>query len=386
METHIVGANHYKRIGARFNWRLPPLEEAEDLNKPWVERFQTPKGPFFFNHVTGTHGFVEEAGETPVPPESSSAAAAYEPPTAAAPAPYPTPPSVAMPSSTATGATCPLTGLSTQYESGLMSTERGDWRRYMEPIAVVAADALAKANGGWDFYSCPVCEQENTRGLVEHVCSDKHWRTLGAKFHWRPPPPTEAHAMDKSTKWVQTIQTRSGDFLFNHLTGRYCLVQQPAGPGAAAPATAPAAPVVSGGGGPPVTGGAAAPAAAAPPPTPGKQNHAYWLWVNTVRVAAEQVEELLAHPEFQGSRACSVCGEVPLSKQHLLSREHFNTLQQRAENIPGDVWNEAMEQFMEGCPTALGEESRPWVQRLELHRPYFLNHITGTPLWQQQQW
>jgi len=86
METHIVGANHYKRIGARFNWRLPPLEEAEDLNKPWVERFQTPKGPFFFNHVTGTHGFVEEAGETPVPPESSSAAAAYEPPTAAAPA------------------------------------------------------------------------------------------------------------------------------------------------------------------------------------------------------------------------------------------------------------------------------------------------------------
>lgn len=365
MATHIVGANHYKKMGSKFGWQLPPLAKAEDLSMPWVERFETPRGPYYFNHVTGRHGFVSEAGASPGPQENSSATPAIQPLTAPAAA---SPSAAPVPRQDVTGSICPLTGLSTEYESAFMSREKGGWRRYMEPIATAAADVLTKASGGWD-YSCPVCQQENTRGLADHIPSEKHWRSLGEKLHWRPPPPAEAHAMDRTKPWVQAIETRSGDFLFNHLTGHHCLEQRTAGPGAAAPSPA-------------VPKQAARPAEAILPATGGGLNHAHWLWVNTVRLAAEQVEELVSHHDFEGNPACIVCGKVALSKQHLLSIEHFNALQIKVALIGGDMAKDAME----GRNTALEDQSKPWVQRLDLHRPYFLNHITGEELWPRREW
>jgi len=250
-----------------------------------------------------------------------------------------------------------------------VSREKGGWRKYMEPIATVAADALTKASGRWD-YSCPVCQQESTRGLADHVPSEKHWKKLGERFNWKPPPPAEAHAMDKTKPWVQAISTRSGDFLFNHLTGNHCVEcveQQSAGPG---PATsAPAIPQQ-----------AKSPAEATIPASQVGLNHAHWLWVNTVRLAAEQVQELISDPQFEGSPTCDVCGSAPLSKQHLLSLEHFNTLQKRAVNIGADVAKNAME----GRNSELEDQSKPWVQRLELRGTYFLNHISGKELWPER--
>jgi len=365
METHIVGANHYKKMGSKFNWQFPPLAEAEDLSKPWVERFETPRGPYFFNHVTGRHGLLHEAGESPMPQENSSAPA-YQPPTAPASAPCPQLSAAPIPSPAVPGSTCPLSGFSTAYENALMSRDKGDWRKYMEPIATVAADALFKARGGWG-YSCPVCQQENTRGLADHVPSDKHWKKLGEQINWRPPPPAEAHAMDKTKPWVQAIETRSGDFLFNHLTGHHCLEEQTACPETEAPALA-------------VPQQAMSPAQATPPASRGL-NHAHWLWVNTVRLAAEQVDELISHRDFEGNPTCNVCGQEPLSKQHLLSLEHFNALQQKVAFIGGDVAKDAME----GRNSDLEDQSKPWVQRLELRgAPYFFNHVTGKELWPEK--
>merc|ERR1711869_59911 len=70
-------------------------------------------------------------------------------------------------------------------------------------------------------YGCTICGQGNTRGIAEHIPSQKHWKTLGNKVEWTPPPPDQIS--DWSSEWVQKIKTpKRGNFLFNHLTGAHC--------------------------------------------------------------------------------------------------------------------------------------------------------------------
>jgi len=362
LETHVVGQAHWKKLGGNFNWRLPPPDIADDLSRPWVERIPTPKGPYFFNHVTGRHGFLDEAGGTSPPQDNSSPVTSptYEP--ASAPVPYPQAAAISA-----------APDLDRAYQDGLMSKDKGGWRRFMEPLATAAGEELERVSGNWD-YACPICDQPNTRGLADHVPSEKHWKKLGEKLSWKLPHAEAAHAMDKP--WVQRIPTVRGDFFFNHLTGAYGLEGQSAvlGVTASSPAIAPttcytcSTPV-------------AVPSAC---PTSSNFNHAHWLWVKTVSVAAKQVDELISHPRFEGgSPPCSVCSSVPLSKAHLLSFGHFSALQNKCALIPEDVTREAME----GYSAKLEEESAPWVQNLKLDgKPYYLNHVTGKELWPQAPW
>lgn len=268
-----------------------------------------------------------------------------------------------------------------------MSRERGAWRRFMEPLATAAADELLRLSGSWD-YSCPVCEQANTRGLADHVPSEKHWKALGGKLNWRPPPLVEdAHAWDKP--WVQRIQTGRGVFMFNHLTGLHALEGQPAGHSLPSPAPGSASGPLSApcpAAGPPsapcpATGPLPSPCPAASP-AEGQFNHAHWLWVSTARRAAGQVDEVISHRGFEGEAPkCAVCGTLPISKSHLLSLGHFNELQKRCVSVCGDVAKEAME----GRNEMLEGQSQPWVQKLELYGTiYHFNHITSKELWPEQ--
>lgn len=375
METHLIGAAHWKKLGSKFNWQLPPPDVAEDLSHPWVEKIPTPKGPYFFNHVTGQHGLLSDTGGSVAPQQNShsSSSPAYQSSPAAAPYPQPAAAPGHSPNAMDSQHHAPIASapaVDRAYEDALMSKEKGAWRRFMEPLATAAADELLRVSGSWD-YSCPMCQQDNTRGLADHVPSQNHWKALGGKLNWRPPPLAEdAHAMDKP--WVQRIPTSQGVFLFNHSTGRHGLEGQLAGhatPSSITPTIAEPSATPSGAGS----------------PTEGKFNHAHWLWVNTARLAAEQVDEITSHRDFVGEAPkCATCSSsAPLSKAHLLSIDHFNALQKRCALVPENVAQEAME----GYNKQLETESSPWVQKLELHgRDYYFNHITAKELWPQRTW
>eukprot|EP00931_Biecheleriopsis_adriatica_P102394 TRINITY_DN7736_c0_g1_i1.p1 TRINITY_DN7736_c0_g1~~TRINITY_DN7736_c0_g1_i1.p1 ORF type:complete len:470 (+),score=80.61 TRINITY_DN7736_c0_g1_i1:80-1411(+) len=394
METHIVGAAHYKKLGGKFNWKVPPLDEANDLSKPWVEKLTTSKGEYYFNHVTGAHGWMNQAGGNAQPPQAPAVSSPYQAPSSEAPSvssPYQAPSSEApyrqpsgIPSETAAGNTQqPLTAAADDraFEKALTTREKGGWRRYMEPLAAAAEAALQRASGSWD-YACTVCEQANTRGLADHVPSEKHWKKLGEKLNWVPPPVQDAHDMSKP--WVQRIQTTRGVFLFNHVTGAHGIEGQASSAASAAPCAAsmcstaatcpPCAPSMC--------------STAAPCPAPdlagGKLNLAHWLWRNTARVAAEQVEELVSHRDFEGGRPqCLVCSSALISKEHVLSLEHFNALQQKCALMNDTISKEAME----GNNAKLEDSNAPWVQKLSLHhRDYHYNHITAAALWHQGSW
>eukprot|EP00928_Gymnodinium_smaydae_P030425 TRINITY_DN22637_c0_g1_i1.p1 TRINITY_DN22637_c0_g1~~TRINITY_DN22637_c0_g1_i1.p1 ORF type:complete len:435 (-),score=80.29 TRINITY_DN22637_c0_g1_i1:229-1533(-) len=373
LETHLVGQNHWKKLGEKFNWNLPPPEVAEDTSRPWVEKIPTPKGTYLFNHITGRHGFDNGGAPAQVSPSAAAPvpAPAYQAPPVAQP--YPQAASCGgvpvAPSSTASQ------DVNDAYRNALMSRTKGDWRRFMEPLANAASEELTRLTGSWD-YACPICEQQNTRGLSDHVPSDKHWKALGNKLHWVPPAPEEAHASDKP--WVQRINTCRGMFCFNHLTGAHYLEGQAPQPQvlSAAPAPAPTpAP------GPPAPCSGVAPASSAEP----KFSYAHWLFVDRIRTAAQQVDEVVYHASFGGSPpACLVCpASQQLTQDHISSLAHFEQLQCRCATLP----TEKTQGAMEGDNSNLEDSSSPWVQKLQLcGQDYYFNHLTGKELWPARKW
>jgi len=396
METHIVGANHWKKLGNHFQWCLPPPDEARDTSQPWVEKIQTPRGPYFFNHVTGD--LLDQAGEPASVPPALAAHPANPPPSLTAvypstamPPPYPQghPPlpksapqslnsdaSTMVPPSTPTMSTVSSAqGNDGAYMAALM--DKGKWRLYMEPLAKVAEAALTRTTGTWD-YACPVCQQPNTRGMADHIPSQTHWKKLGERLEWCPP--SVESVGDLTQAWVQKIPARSGTFYFNHLTGAHHYDPQAALEDVRRPAAAPS-PVVAG---PVAPNSGAISAPVGPPAPPGRAgfNHAHWLWANTVRVAAGQVEEITSHPSFQGPfPTCSVCVQPssPLSRDHLLSLGHFQMLQSSLASaaIPEDLIQRAI-----GGEAAFDTVPPPFFQILELDgQQYQFNHITGKELW-----
>merc|ERR1712014_266222 len=86
-----------------------------------------------------------------------------------------------------------------------------------EPISLATSTALENVGGTWDF-SCTVCGQQNTRGAACHLPSAKHWKCLGNKCNWTPPPLEQANATD-SGYWQRISTPKRGFYLFNHLTG-----------------------------------------------------------------------------------------------------------------------------------------------------------------------
>eukprot|EP00930_Biecheleria_cincta_P043313 TRINITY_DN29761_c0_g1_i1.p1 TRINITY_DN29761_c0_g1~~TRINITY_DN29761_c0_g1_i1.p1 ORF type:complete len:422 (+),score=67.52 TRINITY_DN29761_c0_g1_i1:44-1309(+) len=373
METHIVGQTHWKKIGGKFDWKLPPPEVASDLSQQWVEKIETPTGPFFFNHVTGEHGFMSKA-------EGSAAQQAALPPATAPPTYHQQAPSAATPypqaqPAMAEGGAVPSAGAGgvgdMAYHDALRK-DKGAWRSFMEPRARAAEETLHRATGSWDF-GCMVCEQDNTRGMTDHLPSEKHWKKLGDKLNWNPPNPVEAHDMNQ--KWVQRIQTGRGVFAFNHVTGAHCLegsqhaaISSTSCPSAATSACTPPMANICAPCKPPVA----------------KFSHAHWLWVKTVRIAAEQVDELTSHPDYDGGcpPTCVVCSSSSLTKEHLLSREHFDKLQERCAGLEEAITAEAV--------SNVAKERRPpspWMQKLEAWgQAYYFNHITGKELWAPRHW
>merc|ERR1719277_2416812 len=134
LEAHCVGAAHWKKLGQHFNWRLPAPEIAEDMTQPWVMRVETARGTYFFNHVTGQHGFLDEAAATPAPQQQAPPvdSPTYQPASSPAPSPQ-QPPSGAAASPPATPVKLPQP-TDRAYHSGLMSKDKGGWRRFMEPL------------------------------------------------------------------------------------------------------------------------------------------------------------------------------------------------------------------------------------------------------------
>lgn len=356
MEMHLVGEKHYKAIGSKFNWKVPPPEVAEDLSRAWVEKIPTSKGLYFFNHLTGRHGFMDatshgaEASHGGAPCTSapaysqSESAPAYSLPLSV-PA-YSQPVSHQLPLQPASPATAQVAN---PFKS------KADWKKHLEPGPKAAEDFLWRSFN-LAYTKCPVCEA-NAQSMEEHLVGEKHYRAIGAKFNWIYPPPEVAD--DPSKPWIERILTPQGPYFFNHLTGRHGFVDAPALAAPVAPA-APAAP--------------AAPSAQPAAPTNMAQpqfNQAHWMWQRAATAASDQIEQLFDEGDPRPS--CPVCAPAgcnqPISKDHILSLQHFNVLQQMCAAVFKDA---SQVETLHGV----------WVQELVYRgRTFHFNHVTAKEMW-----
>ena len=57
---HLPSLNHWKKLWEKLRCAVPAPDQANDWSKPWVQRLQTTKGLYMFNHLTGQQGFESE--------------------------------------------------------------------------------------------------------------------------------------------------------------------------------------------------------------------------------------------------------------------------------------------------------------------------------------
>eukprot|EP00927_Polykrikos_kofoidii_P066681 TRINITY_DN62238_c0_g1_i1.p1 TRINITY_DN62238_c0_g1~~TRINITY_DN62238_c0_g1_i1.p1 ORF type:complete len:743 (+),score=97.04 TRINITY_DN62238_c0_g1_i1:47-2230(+) len=286
--------------------------------------------------------------------------------------------------------------------------DKNSWRSFMEPLAKIMEDKLYQATKEWGG-KCVVCNTDMTRGIADHMPSQKHWKALWEKLNGRLPDVIVAHSW--SRQWVQHFQTPPavpGPLLFNHVTGLCAFwgdlppeVQDIVlGASAVRPPAPPTAVgangVVSAGTGlqPRSSASSQTPAVevpAVPPPQASPAsvavhcapvassrpascfNLAAWVWRSHAHDHAAALGRRLGQAATR--EHCCVCdvrfGASESVEAHLLSDAHYHTLSQRlsAASATGNIPR----------PAANGEfdlSSGPWVQHFPSVGVRF-NHITG---------
>lgn len=100
------------------------------------------------------------------------------------------------------------------------------WKNHIERAAKILENNVLKQQLGEEWWSqkCSVCD---TDICESHICGKRHFNTLVDKMKLfdptdpkRLPEQTIAEHMDHLIRpWVQPFETKSGTYLFNHLTG-----------------------------------------------------------------------------------------------------------------------------------------------------------------------
>eukprot|EP00930_Biecheleria_cincta_P080400 TRINITY_DN6861_c2_g1_i2.p1 TRINITY_DN6861_c2_g1~~TRINITY_DN6861_c2_g1_i2.p1 ORF type:complete len:866 (-),score=168.73 TRINITY_DN6861_c2_g1_i2:2-2578(-) len=375
---HLTSMSHWKTLWQKLQdmnqTAYPPAEIAADMTsrRPWVQRFSTPAGEYYFNHLTGgqrlTKGSLEDA--------SSEAQAAGAPgPAASVPSVAPTSVQCALPPTNLEEALqhgtllCPH---DTGYGAALETKE--SWRNFMEASSSCLDDHLGKATGQWD-HPCGVCSKPMTRGARDHLTSQGHWSTLWYSLQsasqTRLPPENVASDMSPQRPWVQVFEIPTGQLTFNHLTGALAM-QQPSPPschvgsadaaGASSSSSSfnPSAPVFvpcsqRQDGDLPVRDGIG-------------YNEALSNVCSFTKYMDEpnrRLAEVIRREMPNCDSKCIVCSSVISSHD---SRTHFENIWVKLKSTPtpSDVqlWNKA------------------WVQNFETPRgTYLFNHLTGQQAW-----
>jgi len=214
--NHVLSVNHWKKLWLKLN-QVPVPQVCVQWDKPWVEVFQTPRGEYLFNHVTGAQGFRAQLGAEgrglafgPAPlPASSDAVAPTSAPQHARLPPACQAPNTAMPA------------------VGLLEAHPLDlwiWQRAITNPAQHLVGALAHSGlRSGPHLKCDVCVAPPTslEGLGEHLVSEEHHRQLRAKLgqmvaqlNYASPGKEQ---LDNGP-WVQRFQTPAGIVSFNHVT------------------------------------------------------------------------------------------------------------------------------------------------------------------------
>lgn len=221
--THIPSQAHFKALWKQANNNLPQPKDAHNWRAPWVQRVDTPRGVYLFNHITCAHGYEARvmaqgaiAMQPPQQQPSSAPSAARSSAPAPAPAPAPSPaPAPAAPAAAAAPAPAPAN----QRPRGF-TVANWLWKRHME----IGAGNLQNLLTGHDNQTCSVCDNiAMAPGAYDHIRSAGHLSKLQEKLDSMPPgfPQEPSEQQLAGGPWVQVFPRRNGlpAVRFNHITG-----------------------------------------------------------------------------------------------------------------------------------------------------------------------
>lgn len=249
---HLPSQRHWKNLWTKLGDTAPTPEQARSWTAQWVEKFETSKGIYLFNHVTGDQGFEHELNGNvtaitstppqplavpppkvapPKPPVASAAPALPAPPTAIEP-----PLEAALPALLA-AIEPPLAVLNAQAAGNVNRSPTAEnrqvltantvnkfdlpywiWQRYIEEGAHKLDRALSRESPSGTAISvqCGVCN-ENTEDVANHLISQPHFQRLQTRMSARESPPRNDELANGP--WVQTFQVGQRLVSWNHLTG-----------------------------------------------------------------------------------------------------------------------------------------------------------------------
>jgi len=226
MQQHLASYNHWKRLWSKLNI-LPLPDIAVDWARPWVEVFETTRGDYLFNHVTGQQCWRAEMEDgtwpppQPVPPpvvqptppgspesrwraESETSPACAGPPELVRPAPPEAPPATISPLAEA-ASTC----VARQEEDS-----RLDFWMFQRMVEPQAQRLEALLDSSTCHQNCAVCGVPF--GMVcDHFLSERHHMKLRSKLQQMMGMWHTVGAAVNDGPWVQTF---GPGVAFNHVT------------------------------------------------------------------------------------------------------------------------------------------------------------------------
>lgn len=406
-KDHVLSHGHWNNLWIRLGNGdgIPEADVVAEWSKTWVQRFETPKGTYLFNHITGDQMLSgrEANAQAPStqtlhhsgPPTSDHSAETHG--TTRAPA------DLVHPASDPGVSWRMPVRYGLDYVQALADEQ--SWRTYMIDPATRFENNLS-ANWAWRCAEpCFVCSTAMSGGVKSHLLSTSHWSQVRDRLKGpsdsKSKTPQLAEAIDWRKPWVEVIKVGSDDYLFNHLTGEQGLRSQvaptepraiclPPGLEAASPAPTRAAPAPEAG----ITTPSPAtvpvpsvatvslPSAPAPPKsitTPEAQSDPspldVFFWQQLMDGPSRNLATALAryNQRFKDSEGftCDVCSLTMSDvREHIRSADHYFSLRTRLGHRP---------------PPSVDISSGPWVQKafrmssatIECTVPVSFNHITG---------
>lgn len=237
---HLPSHKHWKSLWEKLGQRIPDADSVRVWTGPWVERFDTPRGVYLLNHVTGEQGLEHEVVAAGFPPrtQASDSRPSAHPQRAAAP-PAAAPPhhvssasspilpiAAALQPAIATESLLATSGHRRHDEQIIhpATTSKFDlpswiWQRYIEEGARKLQRALERASASGTAtvaVKCAVCE-EMTEDVAFHLTSSQHFQRLQTRMSARDAPPRNDEL--PNGPWVQAFSVGTRIVRYNHLTG-----------------------------------------------------------------------------------------------------------------------------------------------------------------------
>jgi len=417
---HLRSENHWKLVRKKFGNDVPQAADGIGSNEGCVQRFETDKGDYFFNHLTGEQGHDsgslgmldpalapaifadamldgsqngdpwEEQQHQPIVDDTGTHPAPIVPLSRASIEGLMDDRGLAQlrsaniktfsvgecgrlqavqASASATvvsrdTSVAPLSRINKvgNYERAMGSKQQ--WRSFMEGPATQLENFLWDHTKVWGGL-CVVCGSDMSAGMGEHMPSQHHWKALRKKLGFEVPPLYIACKWDQP--WVQRFDTSKGMYVFNHVTGQHGLeAKVSSGPSNGKDdSLAPQQAVCNGGSKTPSESSRQLNGSR---PTVEKFDLTSWVWRRNIFTGAQDLQGILREGGDAFVHECKVC-EVPLRQpvaEHLMCPRHFRNLSKRLSDASAELVCNRI-------------DNGAWVQKFLLvsGKTVRFNHLTG---------